>query len=75
MTTAATLNSLTAEPACGIPKIDQKMLKIVGGDIAEKHAYPWQISLGYVVGDVYFSHFCGGSVISKKWILTAAHCL
>merc|ERR1712198_161752 len=48
---------------------------IVGGSQARPHSLPWQISLqgsyyGYDTG-----HFCGGTIISDKYIITAAHCL
>ncbi|CAF4837081.1 unnamed protein product [Pieris macdunnoughi] len=43
--------------------------KILGGDDAPDGAIKYQVSLQNVG-----SHFCGGSIIDKKWVVTAAHC-
>jgi len=43
--------------------------KIVGGEQATPHEFPWQV--GMFIDDMYF---CGGSIISPEWVLTAAHC-
>ena len=49
--------------------------KIVGGKPAVAGAFPWQVSLGVSwIADPFSAHFCGGSVLSEKWIVTAAHC-
>ncbi|RMC07555.1 hypothetical protein DUI87_17029 [Hirundo rustica rustica] len=42
--------------------------KIVGGYTCAKNSVPYQVSLnsGY--------HFCGGSLISSQWVVSAAHC-
>ncbi|XP_036394507.1 trypsin-3-like [Megalops cyprinoides] len=42
--------------------------KIVGGYECRKNSVPYQVSLftGY--------NFCGGSLISSQWVLSAAHC-
>ncbi|XP_045489811.1 chymotrypsin-1 [Pieris rapae] len=49
--------------------------RVVGGKDAAKGSAPYQVSirLGYVEGAPK-KHFCGGSVLNDKWILSAAHC-
>ena len=42
---------------------------IIGGEEAAVGAYPYQCSL-----QVQGQHICGCSVISNKWIISAAHC-
>ena len=45
--------------------------RIVGGQEAEVNEYPWQVGLVSATGRV---PGCGGSIISNRHILTAAHC-
>ncbi|XP_066944568.1 trypsin 3A1-like [Macrobrachium rosenbergii] len=47
-------------------------LRIVGGNQVEPNEYPWQVAL---FRNNETSPFCGGSIISDTWVLTAAHCL
>lgn len=55
--------------------------RIYGGRPAEQGAWPWQVSLHSAenVGDDQrsrvLSQFCGGTLIARQWVLTAAHCV
>ncbi|WGD37022.1 serine protease [Lysinibacter sp. HNR] len=53
------------------PHDDTTTSYIVGGQDAPLGKYPFMVS----VGAKYKSHFCGGTLISKNAVLTAAHCL
>lgn len=43
---------------------------ILNGTPADIEDYPFKVSLR-----IYGEFFCGGSVITSQWVLTAAHCL
>ncbi|KAM9319525.1 chymotrypsinogen B-like [Gastrophryne carolinensis] len=64
---------ISAAYGCGVPQIDPVVsgyARIVNGEEAVPGSWPWQVSLQDRTG----WHFCGGSLISASWVVTAAHC-
>ncbi|CAK6964250.1 serine protease 33 [Scomber scombrus] len=52
---------------CGRPPIAEN--RIVGGMDATDGAWPWQVDIHNEA-----VHICGGSIITRNWVLSAAHC-
>jgi len=49
---------------------------IVGGAPADPGEWPWQVALvDGVSSDLYNGQFCGGSLVARDWVITAAHCV
>ncbi|XP_041821215.1 serine protease 27-like [Chelmon rostratus] len=55
-------------PECGMASNNPR---IVGGQDAAPGSWPWQVSLSTEFSEA----FCGGSLITSEWVLTAAHCI
>jgi len=61
-------NGTGSDCICGLA---QRNTKIVGGQETEVSEWPWQAGMVWSGSS---SVFCGATVISDEWILTAAHC-
>lgn len=49
-----------------------KNTRIIGGsDVSPINKYPWVVSIT-VPG---FNHYCGGTLVASKYVVTAAHCM
>ncbi len=55
---------------------EKQTTRIVGGETAPEGAWPWQVALKLLQSNTGKGRFfCGGSLITEQWILTAAHCV
>jgi secreted trypsin-like serine protease len=59
---------MPVNPRYRVPMTEQAN-RITGGSPADRGQFPWQVAL--IIDNIYF---CGASLISSTWVLTAAHC-
>lgn len=68
-------NSVDQMPnwSCGRSATKGRFSRIMGGQDAVPHSYPWMVSL--TKRAMNNMHVCGGTLITRRHVLTAAHCM
>ena len=69
------LHCVVVTEGCGQRPIGQPESRIVGGFDVRYGAFPWQAAvLKHNPRTQQYGHWCGGTIISNSWVLSAAHC-
>jgi len=62
---------------CGVQKIKPNLqqVRIMHGKPALHGSWPWVVSLGFYGPRASLAHACGGSLVNKRYVVTATHCV
>lgn len=65
-----TIADFPGSSTCGRQQIGYREPRIVGGNNTYEGEFPWAVSI-----QRHGNHHCGGVIVGRRWILTAAHCV
>lgn len=63
-------SSQSSGTKCGRQQVAYREPRVVGGNSTYEGEFPWAVSI-----QRHGNHHCGGVIVDRRWILTAAHCV
>lgn len=66
----ASIGDFPGSTMCGRQQVGYREPRIVGGNHTYEGEFPWAVSI-----QRHGNHHCGGVIVGRRWILTAAHCV
>ena len=66
--------SISSADECGLPATN-RFGRILNGRDAMRKQWPWMVLIRYKIRISDKQKLCGGTLISRNWVLTAAHCV
>uniref|UniRef100_A0A2A4JC25 Peptidase S1 domain-containing protein n=1 Tax=Heliothis virescens TaxID=7102 RepID=A0A2A4JC25_HELVI len=66
---------VAGEPECGKVLLNKERLRSLKPSATLEGQWPWQIALYQQQTSVDFKYICGGTLVSKRHVITAAHCV
>lgn len=63
-------SNISSKRVCGRQQVVVREPRIVGGNNTYEGEFPWAVSI-----QRHGNHHCGGVIVGRRWILTAAHCV
>lgn len=70
LSTESGLDTLPTEITCGRQQVMVREPRVVGGNSTYEGEFPWAVSI-----QRHGNHHCGGVIVGRRWVLTAAHCV
>lgn len=65
--------AIKSDENCGV--VDETEGLVIGGEEVIPNEWPWSVAIFHKVDGVKFQFICGGTLVTRRKVITAAHCI